>query len=60
MHVVTWIDMMDAWGNIAPQSEWKQKQWTGQFLKQALYRIKKLNWLKTKGKVADIKHIFEE
>ena len=35
MHVVTWIDMMDMWGNVAPQSDWKQKQWTGQFLKEA-------------------------
>ena len=60
MHVVTWIDKMDPWGNIAPQADWKQRQWSGEYLSQALYRIKKLDWLKSKGKVADIKHIFEE
>ena len=60
MHIVTWLNKMDAWGYVAPEAEWTQHSWSGQTLKSALYRIEKLEWLKGKGKITNIKHIFEE
>ena len=63
MHIVTWINKMDAWGHIYSESNshfWYEQSFRSPYLKDAIYRLKKLRELERKGCVADIKHIFEE
>ena len=63
MHIITWTNKMDSFGHIYDEKEskfWYTQTWRGPYLKAALYRLKKLKWLESKGCITNVKHVFEE
>ena len=63
MHVITWTNKTDAFGHIYDEKDskfWYPQTWRGLQLEEALYRLKRLNELASKGYITNLKHIFEE
>ena len=63
MHIITWTNKMDSFGHIYDEADsnfWYEQSFRSPYLKDVLYRMKKLRWLEGKGCITNIKHIFEE
>ena len=63
MHIITWTNKMDAFGHIYDDKDskyWYDQSYRSPYIKQAMYRMKKLIELERKGCITNLKHKFEE